>query len=316
MAMSKIVDFLRTGYPDGVPRTGYVPLFALLRRRLCDDDLGVLAGHVCGLGPPILPDDIGPAIRRILHDEPSDDDLLRAIRHLADAGWLVVDPTGRVLAGQDPCVGQVFPEVCAAAVELIPGADVADVMLVRGGDAVSVGATSDLATRLTDAQRDAGEGPCVVAATDTAVIRTDDLATDGRWPRYAPAAVELGVRSCLSFTLYRAGSTAAAMNVYGFGAHAWDHDAEAVGAILAAHAAAAISASVWGARLDSPLCGVERVGQAKGIIMARYGLDEIRAFEMLRRLSKEDDFGLVDTARRVIDTTTPMERSFQMATGG
>ena len=32
--LSAIVDFLRVGYPEGVPQQDYIPLLALLRRQL------------------------------------------------------------------------------------------------------------------------------------------------------------------------------------------------------------------------------------------------------------------------------------------
>ena len=35
--VARVVAFLRAGYPQGVPATDYVPLIALLRRRLSDD---------------------------------------------------------------------------------------------------------------------------------------------------------------------------------------------------------------------------------------------------------------------------------------
>ena len=37
--LAKIVGFLRAGYPEGVPDGDYIPLVALLRRRLSDDDV-------------------------------------------------------------------------------------------------------------------------------------------------------------------------------------------------------------------------------------------------------------------------------------
>ena len=58
---------------------------------------------------------------------------------------------------------------------------------------------------------------------------------------------------------------------------------ETIGTVLAAHAAAAILASREGEELQSALTTRDRIGQAKGIIMERYGVDDIRAFEMLRR---------------------------------
>jgi uncharacterized protein DUF3349/ANTAR domain-containing protein/GAF domain-containing protein len=300
--LAKIVEFLRADYPDGIPSTGHVPLVALLRRRLCDDDLERIAEEICELGPPVRHHHVDVAVRRVLREAACAGDVDEVGRRLADAGWLIVDSSGRVADGS-PTV-TVFDEVCAAAVDLIPGADLADVMLARDDDVISVAATSELCARLCDLRRDAGEGPCTHTATDTGVVRTADLGADGRWTRFAPAAVELGVRSCLSFTLYRRPPIIATLNVFGFGANAWDEDAEAIGAALAAHAAATICASVWGSRMTSPLGDSERISQAKGIVMARHGIDDVGAFEVLRRLAAEDGVGLVDMARRVIGTAS------------
>ena len=74
------------------------------------------------------------------------------------------------------------------------------------------------------------------------------------------------------------------------------------GSILAAHAAAAILASRQGEQLKSAVSTRDRIGQAKGIIMERYNVDEIQAFEMLRRLSQDSNTRLADVAQRVIDT--------------
>ncbi len=54
--------------------------------------------------------------------------------------------------------------------------------------------------------------------------------------------------------------------------------------------------------MQSALSTRDRIGQAKGIIMERYGVDELRAFDLLRRLSQESQTKLVDVAQRVIDT--------------
>ncbi len=46
----------------------------------------------------------------------------------------------------------------------------------------------------------------------------------------------------------------------------------------------------------------DRIGQAKGIIMERYNVDDVAAFDMLRRLSQDSNTKLTDIAQRVIDT--------------
>lgn len=41
--LASIIEWLRAGYPEGVPEQDYVPLFALLKRRLSDDEVDQVA---------------------------------------------------------------------------------------------------------------------------------------------------------------------------------------------------------------------------------------------------------------------------------
>lgn len=200
-------------------------------------------------------------------------------------------------------VEQILANVTATAVELIPGADTAGILLVHGsGKFESLGDFSDLPGKLDDLQHRFQEGPCYQAALQDTIVRTDDFQTEQRWPKYSPAALELGVRSGLSFKLYTAERTAGALNLFGFAPGVWDAEAETVGTVLAAHAAAAILAGRHDENMQTALSSRDRIGQAKGIIMERYNVDDVRAFEMLRALSQESNSKLIDIAQRVIDT--------------
>jgi len=200
-------------------------------------------------------------------------------------------------------VEQVLADVTAAAMELIPGTDTAGVLLIgKGGKFDSVAGTSDLPQRLDELQMLFNEGPCVEAALDELIVRTDDFRSEDRWPKYSPAVVEIGVLSGVSFKLYTADRTAGALNLFSFTPHAFDAESETTGVILAAHAAAAILASRQGEQLESALSTRDRIGQAKGIIMERFGVDELQAFEMLRKLSQDSNTRLIEVAQRVIDT--------------
>ena len=44
--VTSIVAFVRAGYPSGMPATGYAPLVALTRRRLCGDDITAIARNL------------------------------------------------------------------------------------------------------------------------------------------------------------------------------------------------------------------------------------------------------------------------------
>jgi GAF domain-containing protein len=200
-------------------------------------------------------------------------------------------------------VDEVLADVTAAAMELIDGVDAAGVLLVgKGGAFETVAPTSDLMFKLDELQMRHLEGPCIQAALDDVVVRTDDFRAESKWPNYAPKVVELGVLSGLSFKLYTADRTAGALNLFGHQPRVWDTEAETIGMVLAAHAAAAVMASRDGDQLQSALSTRDRIGQAKGIIMERYGLDDVAAFAMLRQLSQDTNTKLVDVAQKVIDT--------------
>jgi GAF domain-containing protein len=199
---------------------------------------------------------------------------------------------------------QILQDVAATAVELIPGAAAAGVLLVKKGGEFETLADTDggLVAQLDKLQHDFSEGPCAEAAVQQTIVRSDDLRSESRWPRYAPAAVQLGVLSSLSFKLYTADRTAGALDVFGFKADVWDTDSETTGAVLAAHAAAAILARRNEEQMQVALSTRDRIGQAKGIIMERFGVDDLRAFDMLRRLSQESQIKLAEVAHRVIET--------------
>lgn len=200
-------------------------------------------------------------------------------------------------------VKDVLFDVTSTAKELIPGTDTAGVLLItKGGKFESLAGTDELPYRLDELQMKYKQGPCVQAAIDELIVRTDDFREEKRWPQYTAAAVEIGVLSGLSFKLYTSDRTAGALNLFAFNPGAFDAEAETIGAVLAAHAAAAILASRHGEQLESALSTRDRIGQAKGIIMERYGVDDIRAFDMLRRLSQDGNTRLIDIAQRVIDT--------------
>jgi GAF domain-containing protein len=200
-------------------------------------------------------------------------------------------------------VENVLSDVTATAKELIPGLDTAGVLMIaKGGKFESLAGTSDLPHKLDELQMTFNEGPCVEAALDEVIVRTEDFRSEERWPKYSAAAVEIGVLSGLSVKLYTADRTAGALNLFAFEPHAFDAEDETIAIVLAAHAAAAILASRQGEQLESALSTRDRIGQAKGIIMERYGVDDVRAFEMLRQLSQDSNTRLADIAQRVIAT--------------
>lgn len=81
-----VVDWLHEGYPAGVPPTDYIPLLALLRRGLSEDEVREVALELA-TSDDHSSTDIGVIITRITDALPSEDDIERVRRHLGQAGW-------------------------------------------------------------------------------------------------------------------------------------------------------------------------------------------------------------------------------------
>jgi hypothetical protein len=86
--ITRVVRWLRAGYPAGLPEQDFVPLIALLRRRLTDAEVTAVGSHLVASGDlPASRVDVGTAIARVTSELPSDDDVDRVRRYLAEHGW-------------------------------------------------------------------------------------------------------------------------------------------------------------------------------------------------------------------------------------
>lgn len=90
----RVVNWLREGYPNGVPSGDYVPLVALLRRQLSDDEVKsvsrqlIHSGQVTDDGPePITSIDAGVLITKVTDELPFEADVARIRKHLEEKGW-------------------------------------------------------------------------------------------------------------------------------------------------------------------------------------------------------------------------------------
>jgi Protein of unknown function (DUF3349) len=88
--VSRVVDWLRDGYPTGLPENDYIPLIALLRRRLTDAEVAQVSRQLAATGT-LPPDrvDVGDAIAKVTSELPSEDDIKRVRQYLAEHGWPV-----------------------------------------------------------------------------------------------------------------------------------------------------------------------------------------------------------------------------------
>jgi hypothetical protein len=91
--VTRVVDWLREGYPTGLPTRDYIPLIALLRRRLTDAEVAQVSQQLATTGTlPADRVDVGEAIAKVTSELPSDEDIKRVRQYLADHGWPVEFP--------------------------------------------------------------------------------------------------------------------------------------------------------------------------------------------------------------------------------
>lgn len=206
--------------------------------------------------------------------------------------------------------------VTRAAVAAVDGCDHAAISIVRRrGGIETVAATDDVPQRVDDIQYDTGQGPCLNAISTHETFMIDDLASDDRWPAFSRRAFEeTGVRSMLSFRLFVREDTIGALNLYSREPDAFDEHGSAVGTVLAAHAAIALSAAQEHERaeqLEDALRTNREIGMAMGVLMGRGGVTQDQAFATLRRASQYLHRKLRDVAAEVVETGQLPERPHQ-----
>ncbi|PRC42211.1 ANTAR domain protein [Mycobacterium sp. ITM-2017-0098] len=206
----------------------------------------------------------------------------------------------RPIAEETP-LEETLAAVTATAVSLIAGIDYADVMLVDHGEFESIAPTDPLVSDLDALQLRLQQGPCLQAAVGEEVIRCPDLSHDERWPQFATMAVQAGVHSMLSFRLYTHRTGSGALNLLGRTAHPFGHEDLLVGAMLATHAATAVLAVNKQRQFESALASRDVIGQAKGMLMERFNINAVRAFEMMTKLSQDTNTPLRVIARRITE---------------
>ena len=91
--LGSIVSWLRAGYPEGVPESDYIPLLAVLSRRLSNDEVRAVAQELIDSGElPVDNIDIGTMITRVTDELPREADVNRVRDRLAAHGWPLAEP--------------------------------------------------------------------------------------------------------------------------------------------------------------------------------------------------------------------------------
>jgi len=176
------------------------------------------------------------------------------------------------------------------------------VLAHKGGRLETVAVTDPLVKQSDQLQVDCGEGPSadVVAGQDTILV--PDTTSDDRWAIWAPKVAALGLRSVLSVRLHASGITLGVLQLFNSEPYAFETDDDAVAHILARHASVALASAREEESLWQAIDARKLIGQAQGILMERFDINDDQAFAVLRRYSQDHNTKLRDVAQRLIET--------------
>ncbi len=191
----------------------------------------------------------------------------------------------------------------------LPGVDHAGVSVThRGGRVETVAGTDQLVWQLDELQYELNEGPCLDAIRKDPVVQVNCARHDQRWPAFIPRALSLGLRSQLAVRLYDDNDTLGALNLYSTTAEELDPEVPPLAELLATQAALAMGHTRKEQDLSAALTSRKTIGQAIGIVMERYALDEDRAFAFLTRVSQTTNTKLREVAADIVATTDEEHR--------
>jgi GAF domain-containing protein len=174
-------------------------------------------------------------------------------------------------------------------------------LTTSSGEVQTLSATGEYAAALDEIQRRLREGPCLTAAWKPPLVRLDDILVETRWPAYCREVAENSpIRSVLAFELFTGKTSTGVLNFYAESPGAFDDDAVELGLTLATHAALAWHMIRRDEQFRSALASRDVIGQAKGMLMERFDIGAVRAFELLKRLSQNMNMPLAEVAHQVV----------------
>ena len=213
----------------------------------------------------------------------------------------MLDVSRRLRAALSPAdLDETLAQITAAAVEVLPDVAYASITVRHDDGRLETAApTDDLVLDLDARQYEFREGPCYEAATDTVHVSSPHLESDTRWPRYAPVALAAGVHAQAGIRLFDARKSHGALNLYSRRSGAFAV-LDGLGELFTHHAGTAIAYAREISHLQQAVETRQMIGQAVGVLMSQYGLDDARAFAFLTRISSHTNTKLRLVAEKVI----------------
>ena len=159
----------------------------------------------------------------------------------------------------------------------------------------SVAASDDRFAHLEELQVEHQEGPCIEAFDMKELISAEDLASDGRWPRFSGAAVERNVRAVLASPLPYNQDAVGVVAVLSEQRRPWSAEGELALLALTDLAALLIASMMQGEQqsemalqLQGALNSRQVIEQAKGVLVGKQGISPREAYEQLRSRARSE----------------------------
>lgn len=202
---------------------------------------------------------------------------------------------------------KALDQLTTATAAFVPGAQYAGITITSRQNEVGAPSVSHRYPGILDEiQQRHLEGPCVQAAWTRETVIVDDLYSDYRWPRYRrDALAQTPIRSIASLPMFADELLMGALNIFAEATDVFDEKALETARTFAVLGALAWSNVVRKQQFESALASRDVIGQAKGILMERYSIDDRTAFAMLVKMSQESHVRLHEVGRRVVETDHP-----------
>jgi GAF domain-containing protein len=190
----------------------------------------------------------------------------------------------------------------------VPGAEWVSITMGCPMTPQRLGSDSTQAQDFDGRQVQAGEGPSWEAYTFRILVTTDDVTADCRWPALARGAGTGAVRSVLAVPIHDGGAVTGVVNVYSGQVRAFGTAGRRIAELTAAAVAGVLqnvtereSMQALAANLERALTSRAIIDQAKGMIMARLGVDADDAFARMVNLSSRLNVKVRDLAGLIVE---------------
>jgi hypothetical protein len=200
--------------------------------------------------------------------------------------------------------------VCGVAVQALSASGAGVSMMTAQGGGRGVGAASDPGSaRLEELQFTLGEGPCMDAYASRRPVLMSDLAAGAmtRWPAYAPAVHDNGVRAVFAFPLQIGAARLGVLDIFRDRAGALTADELRRAVVLADVTVAALldqqehqGADTSRTDLYEAIEDRAELFQAQGMVMVQLGVSIGEAMARMRAFAYAQDRRLGEVAHDVV----------------